>query len=88
MINQRLIDSNALIVALDDCDTLTPKVMQIVNNSPTIDVGNKQGCAWCKAEYTIIDDDFGQPLHPNYVKYCFYCGKKIEENNGGKNHNG
>lgn len=35
-------------------------------------------CPWCKAEYTIIDDDFGQPLHPNFIKFCFYCGRKLK----------
>ena len=38
-----------------------------------------KGCAWCKAEYTIIDDDFGQPLIPKIIKHCFHCGKKLEE---------
>lgn len=34
-------------------------------------------CAWCKAEYTIIDDDFGQPVHPTKVKFCFNCGRRL-----------
>lgn len=43
----------------------------------------KNPCVWCKAEYTIIDDDFGQPLHPNMVKHCFKCGRALKgEANG------
>ena len=38
-------------------------------------------CAWCKSEheYTIIDDDFGQPLRPSMIHYCFNCGRKLRE---------
>lgn len=35
-----------------------------------------KGCAWCKAEYTIIDDDFGRP---NMIKFCWHCGRKLKE---------
>jgi len=36
-------------------------------------------CPWCKAEYTIIDDDFGQPIRTKMIKYCFKCGKTLED---------
>lgn len=36
-------------------------------------------CAWCGAEYTIIDDDFAQPVHPNMVKFCWHCGRPLEK---------
>ena len=39
--------------------------------------GKDKPCAWCKAEYTIIDDDFGQPVHPTKVKFCFNCGRRL-----------
>lgn len=38
-----------------------------------------KGCAWCKAEYTIIDDEFLQPVHPNLIKFCWHCGRKFKE---------
>lgn len=34
-------------------------------------------CPWCKSEYTIIDDDFGQPLHLKMIKFCFNCGRPL-----------
>jgi len=36
-------------------------------------------CVWCKSEYTVIYDDFGQPVYPNHVKYCFSCGSPLTE---------
>ena len=41
----------------------------------------KTPCAWCKGkgEYTIIDDDFGQPLRPSMIHFCFNCGRKLME---------
>ena len=46
---------------------------------------DKKPCAWCKTEgeYTIIDDDFGQPLRPSMIHYCFNCGRKLREDNHG-----
>ena len=38
-----------------------------------------KGCAWCNAEYTIIDDEFGLPIHPNSIKFCWHCGRKLRE---------
>ena len=40
-----------------------------------------EGCAWCKAEYTIIDDEFAQPISQNMIKFCWHCGRKLEGNN-------
>lgn len=34
-------------------------------------------CPWCKAEYTIVDDDFGQPVHPHMIRYCWHCGSPL-----------
>lgn len=41
----------------------------------------KTECPWCspRSEYTIIDDDFGQPLHPNMIKFCFNCGRELRK---------
>ena len=41
----------------------------------------KQPCVWCKSEheYTIIDNDFGQPLRPSMIHFCFNCGRKLME---------
>ena len=47
-------------------------------------------CLWChtqngdelpkyKADFSIIDDDFGQYVHPNLIHYCPFCGRKFEE---------
>ena len=49
---------------------------------------DKKPCAWCKTEgeYTIIDDDFGQPLRPSMIHFCFNCGRKLKEEDDGKNH--
>ena len=46
---------------------------------------DKKPCAWCKTEgeYTIIDNDFGQPLRPSMIHYCFNCGRKLKEDNHG-----
>lgn len=46
---------------------------------------NKGWCAWCKAEYTIIDDDFGRPIRPNMIKFCWHCGRKLKEEQHGTN---
>jgi uncharacterized protein HemX len=34
-------------------------------------------CAWCNSEYTIVDDDFCQPVLPKLIKNCFHCGRKL-----------
>lgn len=41
----------------------------------------KDCCSWCSpnSEYTVIDDDFGQPIHPSMVKYCFNCGRELRK---------
>lgn len=39
----------------------------------------KDACGWCNAEYTIIDDDFAQPVHPNLIKHCFHCGRELKK---------
>ena len=41
----------------------------------------KEPCPWCKTEgeYTIIDNDFGQPLRPSMIHFCFNCGRKLME---------
>lgn len=47
-----------------------------------VDGEHDEGCAWCKADYTIIDDDFVQPIHKKMIKFCWHCGRKLE---GAKN---
>lgn len=41
----------------------------------------EKNCPWCRpsSEYTIIDDDFGQPLHPKMIKFCFNCGRDLRK---------
>ncbi len=39
---------------------------------------NNKGCAWCNAEYTIVDDEFVQPVHPKLIKFCWHCGRKLK----------
>lgn len=49
-----------------------------------LDGKHNEGCAWCKAEYTIIDDEFAQPISQKMIKFCWHCGRKLEGNNGQK----
>lgn len=44
-----------------------------------VDGEHDEGCAWCKADYTIIDDDFGQPIRKKMIKFCWHCGRKLKE---------
>ena len=46
-----------------------------------LDGKHNEGCAWCKAEYTIIDDEFAQPISQKMIKFCWHCGSKLEGNN-------
>lgn len=38
-------------------------------------------CAWCKGDWTdnfsVIDENFGQPLTYRHVKFCPMCGRKL-----------
>lgn len=43
----------------------------------SIDQEEWKKCPWCKSEYTVIDDDFGQPVHPNMIKFCWNCGRPL-----------
>lgn len=47
----------------------------------TTKVEEKTECPWCSShsEYTIIDDDFGQPLHPKMINFCFSCGRDLRK---------
>ena len=70
----------------DEEEIHTDCTVQILRNSVTgeYSVGwteNRRGCAWCgrESEWTVIDDDFGQPVHPDLVRYCFHCGRKLKE---------
>lgn len=50
-------------------------------------MSEKKSCPWCKEvkkpgeqyklEWTVIDDDFGQPVHSNLIRYCFSCGRAL-----------
>ena len=44
-----------------------------------VDGKHDEGCAWCRADYTIIDGDYGQPIRPNMIKFCWHCGRKLED---------
>ena len=46
-----------------------------------LDGKHDEGCAWCKAEYTIIDDEFAQPISQKMIKFCWHCGRKLKGNN-------
>lgn len=46
-------------------------------------------CPWChkesgkpmkpfEIEWSVLDDDFAQHVHPKMIKYCFSCGRKLE----------
>ena len=45
-------------------------------------------CPWCKEvkkptqkhklEWTVIDDDFGQPVPSNLIHFCFACGRDLD----------
>lgn len=46
----------------------------------------KKRCVWCQREngktdldFTIIDDSFAQPVHPNLIKFCPFCGRALQE---------
>ena len=50
-------------------------------------------CNWCQnhkgktnLNFSIIDDDFGQYVHPKLIKYCPFCGRKIQEESKNDNH--
>lgn len=62
--------------------------VQILKNSVTGEVSigwteNQRGeCGWCggrSVEWSVIDEDFGQYVHPNFIRYCFHCGRKLKE---------
>lgn len=43
-------------------------------------------CAWCTnrngktdLQFSIIDDDFGQYVHPKIIKYCPFCGRELQK---------
>lgn len=39
-------------------------------------------CVWCKGDWTdnfsVLDEDFCQPLTYRHVKFCPMCGRKLE----------
>jgi len=49
----------------------------------------RKPCPWCrnvkkksqkhKLEWTVIDDDFGQPVSFNLIHFCFACGRNLED---------
>lgn len=46
-------------------------------------------CPWChekkkplrqhQLEWTVYDDDFAQPVHIKMIHYCFFCGRRIDQ---------
>ena len=50
-------------------------------------------CPWCytgirpmksfELEWTVIDDDFAQPVPLKAVRYCFCCGRKLDKDGDG-----
>jgi hypothetical protein len=62
----------ALYVAIDFLLSKFFKIDSVIRK-------NKEPCPWCNAEYTILDDDFGQPLHPHFIRFCFFCGREFEK---------
>lgn len=45
----------------------------------------KHICRWCQdsksrtsLEFSIIDDDFGQYVHPSLIKFCPFCGRELK----------
>ena len=49
---------------------------------------NKTRCPWCtdprgrtELGFSIIDDDFGQYVHYNMIKFCPFCGRKLIDDN-------
>ena len=49
-----------------------------------LDGKHNEGCAWCKAEYTIIDDEFAQPISQKMIKFCWHCGRELYNNTADK----
>lgn len=60
-----------------DKDTYGKSWIAYAYHPAHIDLEAWKECPWCKSEYTIIDDDFGQPVHPNMVKFCWSCGRPL-----------
>lgn len=29
-------------------------------------------------QFSVIDDDFGQYVHPKIIKYCPFCGRELQ----------
>ena len=45
---------------------------------------NEKSCLWCTnhkgktdLQFTIVDDNFGQYVHPKLIKYCPFCGREL-----------
>ena len=50
-------------------------------------------CPWChthkgkevvpmekyKVEWSVIDEDFGQRVHPTLIHYCPFCGRYLDD---------
>ena len=48
---------------------------------------DKERCVWCTAPngktditFAVIDDDLGQYVKGELIKYCPFCGKELEDN--------
>lgn len=79
---------NSLLAAWSALSDKKPATTAIVQTAKAIDMAqaalqereerSKGWCAWCKAEYTIVDDEFVQPVHPKLIKFCWHCGRKLK----------
>lgn len=43
-------------------------------------------CPWCqdhkgrtRLDFSVLDDDFCQYVHTEMIKYCPFCGRKLEQ---------
>lgn len=49
-------------------------------------VKNEQQCVWCMDtngctdfDFGVIDDDIGMRVPERFIKYCPFCGRKIDD---------
>lgn len=47
---------------------------------------DKKYCPWCQDKngktdlaFGVMDDDFGQWVHINMIKFCPFCGRRLSD---------